>query len=143
MKSATVIGLSLLTTVVLATASFGQEMGGSEEGNYKVLPYPQAGVKQTKKNSYVGRTVKDNQGQMVGTLNSVVVDTAAGNIIAGVVKIPLANNRSALEPVPWKNIHVDPKNGEIQLTTTLKELVPSTVSPYLREIVKGIEEQTQ
>lgn len=142
MKTITVIGLSLVTTVTLATASFG-EMGGSEEGNYKVLPYPQGGVKQTKKNSFVGHTVKDNQGQTVGTLNSVVVDTAGGNIVAGVVKIPLANNRSALEPVPWKNIHIDPKDGEVHLNMTLKELVPSAVTPYVREIVKGIEEQNQ
>lgn len=142
MKTATVIGLSLVTTFALTTASFS-ETGGSEEGNYKVLPYPQGGVKQTKKNSFVGHTVKDSQGQTVGTLNSVVVDTAAGNIVAGVVKIPLANNRSALEPVAWKNIHVDPKNGEVHLNMTLKELVPSTVSPFLREIVKGIEEQSE
>lgn len=80
---------------------------------------------------------------MVGTLNTVVVDTATGNLITGVVKIPLGNNRSAWEPVLWKSIHVDPKDGEVHLNTTLKELVPSTISPYVREIVKGIEEQTQ
>ena len=142
MKTTTVIALSLMTTFVLATASFGQ-MGGSEEGNYKVIPYPQGGVKQTKKNAFVGHTVKDKQGQTVGTLNSVVVDTAGGNIVAGVVKIPLSDNRSALEPVLWKNIHIDPKDGEVHLNVTLKELVPNAVSPYVRDIVKGIEEQNQ
>ncbi len=141
MKTAAVIGLSLVTACLLTTTSFGQT--GGEEGKYKVLPYPQGGVKQTKKNTFVGQTVKDKQGQTVGTLNSVVLDTASGNIIAGVVKIPLSNDRSALEPVPWKNIHVDPNNGEVHLNVTLKELVPNAVTPYMREIVKGIEEQTQ
>jgi hypothetical protein len=127
---------------VVPQASFAQT-GGSKEEQYKVLPVPQGSIKQTKKSTYVGHIVKDNEDQMVGTLNSVVLDATSGNIVAGVVKIPLSNNRSALEPVPWNKMKIDPTSGEVHLKMTLKELVPGAVSPYLREIVKGIEEQTE
>lgn len=119
------------------------QTGSDEEKQYKVLPFPEGGIKQTKKNAYVGHIVKDKENQAVGTLNSVVLDTASGNIVAGVVKIPLFSSRSALEPVPWNKMKIDPTNGEVHLKMTLKELVPGAVSPYLREIVKSIEEQTE
>jgi hypothetical protein len=40
-------------------------------------------------------------------------------------------------------MEIDPKNGEMHLNMTLKDLVPGAVSLYIREIVKGIEGQTQ
>lgn len=142
MRKTMPLGLCLITVFMFSVTSFAQT-GSSEEEQYKVLPVPQGGIKQTKKNAYVGHIVKDKENQTVGTLNSVVLDTTSGNVVAGVVKIPLPNNRSALEPVPWNNMQIDPKSGEVHLKTTLKELVPGSVSPYLREIVKSIEEQTQ
>ena len=123
------------------TGTFADTAGDS--GQYKILPVPQGGVKQTRKNNYVGHTVKDKNDQIIGTLNSVVLDTAGGNIVAGVVKIPLPNDRSALEAVPWNNVQIDSQSGEVRLKVALKDLVPSAVSQDVKQIIRAIEEQNQ
>ena len=48
-------------------------------------------------------------------LNSAVLDAMNGNVVARVVRLPLSNDRSALEVVPWNNIHIDPQSGEVHL----------------------------
>lgn len=48
-------------------------------------------------------------------LNSAVLDAMKGNVVAGVVRLPLSNDHSALEVVPWNNIHIDPQSGEVHL----------------------------
>lgn len=131
--------MSLLATPSLAETNQPKESQGGTSQQQTVVPLPQGGLKSAKSHTLVGDSVKDKNGQTIGTLNSIIVDTANGNVIAGVIKLALPNGRSALEPVAWKNIEIDPQSAEVRLKQSLKELVPPAVSPYVREILQGME----
>lgn len=148
MRIATAIGLSLMTTLALATAS-PAEMESSQEGHYRVLPVPRGELKSTQKNTLVGDMVKDKDGKNVGTLENVIVDSGTGKIEAAVIGYRTANGAIALTPVSWRNLHID-KSGEVHLTLSERDIVPSTItkdtkdmSPDIQNLIKDMQEQIQ
>ena len=119
------------------------------EQQYTVVPL-QGSVQATRKNVLVGQAVKDKNGQPAGTLNHIIIDSASGNIVAGVIKMDLREgakvlgqtvgaNRSALKPIAWRNFQIDPKTSEVSLKLGLDEVVSASVVPYLDNLVKDIE----
>jgi sporulation protein YlmC with PRC-barrel domain len=146
MNIITAIGLSLLTTFVLAT-DVPAEMGSIQEDHYRVLPVPRGPLQSTKNHTLVGDMVKDKDGKNVGTLENVIVDSGTGKIEVGVIGYRTANGAIALTPVSWRNIQID-KNGEVRLKLSEKEILPSTISrdtkdisPDVQALVKGMQEQ--
>lgn len=124
---------------------------GSEGGipkHYRTLPVPRGELQSSQKNALVGNMVKDKQGKNFGTLQNVIIDTGTGKIEAGVIAYTTANDRIALVPVSWRDLKIDPKSGEVTLSKTSDELLPSTISrdtkdisPDVRNLVKDMQEQ--
>lgn len=146
MRRAIAIGLSLLTTFVLATAA-PAEMSSSQETFYQVLPVPRGSLKSTQKNTLVGDTVMDKDGKNVGTLENVIIDSGTGKIEVAVIGYRTANGKLALTPVSWRDLHID-KNGEVRLNVTEREILPETItrdtkdmSPDVQKLVKDMQEQ--
>lgn len=148
MKIITVIGLSLMTTFVLATA-VPAEMGSSQEGHYRVLPVPRGPLQSTQQNTLVGGMVKDKDGKNLGTLENVILDMGTGKIEVGVIGYRTANGTIALTPVSWREFNVN-KSGEVSIKLSEREILPSTISrdtkdisPNIHKIVKEMQAQDQ
>ena len=131
----------LAAPAVAGGGGMSGNQGATSQQQYKVVPVPQGGMQASQNHTLVGDTVTDKDGQNIGTLNSIIIDTQSGNVIAGVIKLTLPEGRSALEPIPWKNFEIHPESTQVSLKQSLKEILPTGAKPYLREIVKGIEEQ--
>ena len=148
MKIITAIGLSLMTTFVLAAVA-PAEMGSSQESHYGVLPVPRGPLQSTKKNTLVGDMVKDKDGKNVGTLENVIIDKGTGKIEVAVIGYRTSKGKIALTPVSWRNVHVD-QNGEVHLKLSESDILPGTISrdvkdmsPDIHEIVKDMQEQAE
>jgi sporulation protein YlmC with PRC-barrel domain len=120
--------------------------GGSMPKEYAVLPVPVGELTTTNSNVLLKKPVKDLQGNTIGTLENLIVDTHSGRIEYAIVAI---ENGTHLHPVPWSAIQVK-RNGKDAPTATIDtskyQLMPSVMrdqsmdlSPSVKEIVKEMQ----
>jgi len=120
--------------------------GGSMPKEYAVLPVPVGELTTTNSNVLLKKPVKDPQGNTIGTLENLIVDTHSGRIEYAIVAI---ENGTHLHPVPWSAIQVK-RNGKDAPTATIDtskyQLMPSVMrdssmdlSPSVKEIVKEMQ----
>jgi len=113
---------------------------------YAVIPVPVGELTTTKSNVLLKKPVKDLQGNNIGTLENLIVDTHSGRIEYAIVAI---ENGTHLQPVPWSAIQVK-RNGKDTPTATIDtskyQLMPSLMrddskdlSPSVKQIVKEME----
>jgi sporulation protein YlmC with PRC-barrel domain len=148
------ISLLTLSAVIFAFPAYGQsnpDPAGSEAPlpkQYRILPVPRGPLEANQKHSLVGHTVKDKQGNKLGTLDNVIVDTGTGKIEAGVIRYTTANKTIALIPVSWRDLKIDPKSGDVRVMRTSEELLPTAtsrnvkdMSPDVQALVKDMQEE--
>jgi len=120
--------------------------GGSMPKEYTVIPIPVGELTTTNSNLLLKKPVKDLQGNNIGTLENLIVDTHSGRIEYAIVAI---ENGTHLQPVPWSAIQVK-RNGKDTPTATIDtskyQLMPSLMrddskdlSPSVKQIVKEME----
>ena len=120
--------------------------GGSMPKEYAVLPIPVGDLTTTHSNVLLKKPVKDLQGNTIGTLENLIVDTHSGRIEYAIVAI---QNGTHLQPVPWSAIQVK-RNGKDTLTATIDtskyQIMPSVtrddsrdLSPPIKQIVKEMQ----
>jgi sporulation protein YlmC with PRC-barrel domain len=120
--------------------------GGSMPKEYAVLPIPVGELTTTNSNVLLKKPVKDLQGNTVGTLENLIVDTHSGRIEYAIVAI---EHGTHLHPVPWSAIQVkrDGKGAPTATIDTSKyQIMPSVMrddsrdlSPPIKEIVKEMQ----
>jgi len=120
--------------------------GGSMPKEYAVLPIPVGELTTTNSNVLLKKPVKDLQGNTIGTLENLILDTHSGRIEYAIVAI---ENGTTLHPVPWSAIQVK-RNGKDTPTATIDtskyQIKPSVMrddsrdlSPSIKQIVKEME----
>jgi sporulation protein YlmC with PRC-barrel domain len=120
--------------------------GGSMPKEYAVLPIPVGELTTTNSNVLLKKPVKDLQGNNIGTLENLIVDTHSGRIEYAIVAI---ENGTHLHPVPWSAIQVK-RNGKDTPTATIDtskyQIMPSVMrddsrdlSPSIKQIVKEMQ----
>ena len=120
--------------------------GGSMPKEYAVLPIPVGELTTTHSNVLLKKPVKDLQGNTIGTLENLIVDTHSGRIEYAIVAI---ENGTTLHPVPWSAIQVK-RNGKDTPTATIDtskyQIKPSVMrddsrdlSPSIKQLVKEME----
>ena len=100
--------------------------GGSIPKEYAVLPVPVGDLKTTSNNILLSRPVKDLQGNHLGTLERLIVDTHSGQIEYAVIAI---EDGTHLHPVPWSAIQV--KHGENGAMTSTIDTSKYQIMPSL------------
>ncbi len=120
--------------------------GGSMPKEYAVLPVPVGELTTTNSNVLLKKPVKDLQGNTIGTLENLIVDTHSGRIEYAIVAI---ENGTHLHPVPWSAIQVKRKGKDsptATIDTSKYQLMPSVMrdqsmdlSPSVKEIVKEMQ----
>jgi sporulation protein YlmC with PRC-barrel domain len=120
--------------------------GGAVPKEYTVLPVPVGGFQDTKSNVLIHRSVKDQQGEMIGTIENFIMDTHSGRIEYAVIAI---EHGTHLHPVPWSAIKLV-RHGEDSMEpvidTAQYQLMPSMgmheakdLSPSVKQLVQEMQ----
>jgi hypothetical protein len=120
--------------------------GGSIPKEYTVLPVPVGDLETTNGNVLLKKPVKDLQGNQLGTLEKLIVDTHSGQIEYAVMAIEEGTH---LHPVPWSAIQIKHgQNGALTPTidTSKYQIMPSVMredsmdlSPSIKQLVKEMQ----
>jgi hypothetical protein len=120
--------------------------GGSIPKEYAILPVPVGDLETTNGNVLLNKPVKDLQGNQLGTLEKLIVDTHSGRIEYAVMAIEKGTH---LHPVPWSAIQIKhDQRGALTPTidTSKYQIMPSVMredsidlSPSIKELVKEMQ----
>jgi sporulation protein YlmC with PRC-barrel domain len=136
------IGLTLIALMLLgapfATDSFGEqgkkkattEVGeldmtgthGSPPRQYAIVAVPRGDIKEVSDSPFLDAKVKSPDGENVGTLDKLIMDTKTGKIEYGVVEL---EGSERLVPVAWSAFKTNRESGRVVLNATKEQLQPS------------------
>ncbi len=118
----------------------GTQNATTEE--YAVMPIG-GGLTDAKDRDLIGSKIKNPQGENLGTLENLIVDTKTGKIAYGVISLP---EKEHMMPVQWSAFKVNREKGEVVLNVKLDQLQPAVEatdakdkSPSVQKLVKDIE----
>lgn len=149
------IQLSVAASMLCAVPVFaqtGQHAPGSMDmtsgkdatpSEYAVLPLARGQKKEATNNSLVGDEVKGKDGQIIGTLDKLIMDTKTGKIEYGVVS--LADTHETW-PILWNSFKVNKNTGEVTLNLT-RDQIPGEkalqeskdLSPDIKKLMKDMQ----
>lgn len=98
---------------------------------YVVVPVPQGRPESGGKNTLTDATVKNREGQPVGTLDKLIMDPKSGKIEYGVIAL---KDSERLVPLAWSDFNVNREDGRIVLNATKEQLQPA----ISRRDIKGL-----
>ncbi len=98
---------------------------------YAILPVPLGELKSAGRDSLLHSPVKSSDGVLLGSLESLILDSSTGQIEYAVVRL---NDTNALETVPWAHVKVqrDTDTNELVVNTRHYQLSPDITN---KEIV--------
>lgn len=122
------------------------DMTGAEgypPGRYAVLPIPRGELRESSGTPFLHKPVKNLQGQQVGTIEDLIMDTKTGRVEYAVILIEGTTHH--LHPVPWSAIKlkedlipvIDTSKYKLTPDVTLKDA--KDLSPDIQYIVKRME----
>jgi sporulation protein YlmC with PRC-barrel domain len=150
-----VIQLSVAASVLCTVPVFaqtGQHPQGSLDmtntkdatpGEYAVLPLARGQKKEVTDSNLIGDEVKGKDGQVIGTLDKMIMDTKTGKIEYGVIN--LADTHETW-PILWNSFKVNKKTGEVTLNLT-RDQIPGEkalqeskdLSPDIKKLMKDMQ----
>ena len=114
---------------------------------YAVVPLRRGKLKSDEGNALIQKPVMNQQGEQVGTLDNLLVDTATGKIEYAVILV--AHTDHHLHPIPWMAVKIkrDAKGKERMVVDTNQYKIHSDVSmkdavdhsPAVEALVKNME----
>lgn len=115
----------------------------STPSEYAVLPLAR-GQKKDATSNLVGDEVKGKDGQVIGTLDKLIMDTKTGKIEYGVIN--LADTHETW-PILWNSFKVNKKTGEVTLNLT-RDQIPGEkalegskdLSPDIKKLMKDMKQ---
>jgi len=119
---------------------------GYPQKQYAILPVPLGEFKVSKEDRLLRRPVKDLDGKLLGSLDSLIMDSNTGKIEYAVVLLKETND---LQVVPWPyfSMRGKGKKGELVLNTKEFQLFPETTgkdamdqSPEIKEIIRDVQQ---
>lgn len=109
---------------------------------YAVLPVPRGQQKGVSKHGLLGDEVKGKDGEPIGRLDRLIMDTRTGKIEYGVVTF---SETKEMWPISWNNFKVNKESGEVSLNLTREQFRSKTsmddakdLSPDIKNLVKDI-----
>jgi Ni/Co efflux regulator RcnB len=116
---------------------------GYPQKQYAILPVPFGEFKVSKDESLLRRPVKDADGNFLGSIDSLLMDSDTGQIEYAVV---LLKETKDLQPVPWPYFSVRGKQRDLVLNTKEYQLFPEVTgkeyrdqSPALTKLLKDMQ----
>jgi len=109
-------------------------MGSAQSADvkeYVVVPVPHSRPDAGGKNTLTDATVKNAEGQPVGTLDKLILDSRTGKIEYGVIAL---KDSEQLVPLAWSDFKVNRESGRVVLNATKEQLQP-VIS---RKDIKGL-----
>lgn len=112
---------------------------------YAILPIPLGELKSAGRDSLLHSPVKNSDGALLGSLESLIMDSNTGQIEYAVV---LLNDTNALETVPWAHVKIrrDTDTNELVVNTRHYQLSPDITnkemvdrSPELERLMKDMQ----
>lgn len=116
---------------------------GYPQKEYTILPIPTGEFKVSQEETLHNRPVRDLNGKLLGSLNSVIMDSNTGNIEYAVVEL---KDGKSLQPVPWSYFAIKGKQRDLVLNTKEYQLSPEMTSkdakdqsPELSKIINDMQ----
>ncbi|MEJ2033464.1 MAG: PRC-barrel domain-containing protein [Deltaproteobacteria bacterium] len=111
-----------LTTGAMAAGEYGSEAGQSSSQSEQVQATQQEQqVKST--NKLIGRAVMGHQGQEIGNISDIMIDTQTGQVAYALVSsggvLGMGENQYI---VPWNALHIDPQTNQLALDMSKDQL---------------------
>jgi len=119
------------------------DMTGAQGKEYAVLPVPLGEFKVAGRSPLLKRPVTDRSGRVIGTIESLIMDSTTGQIEYVVVSLP--DSATSLQAVPWAHFwisrdghddHLVLNTEQYQLTPDVTQMEAANRSPEIEQLLK-------
>lgn len=124
MKKMMITALALLFSITLTTGAMAAGEYGSEAGQTPSQLQTTQQEQQVKStNKLIGRAVMGRQGQEIGNISDIMIDTRTGQVAYALVSsggvLGMGENQYI---VPWNALHIDPQTNQLALNMSKDQL---------------------